>query len=136
MNLLKSHFTTFIFAFFLIHNSSGQDTLSTEDMIRDLYNVYITLGVKEGDYEICLKEKTEELCFSLIEKDSMNFVANNYLSLVYYNEAAKLSKVNNENDPRKKENLLIRRELLVKSSFYGRRAERGYEILLEGKRRQ
>jgi hypothetical protein len=69
---------------------------SDEKLIEYLYIVYFYEGFNNGMFDSCLLEKTESLCYRVLEKDSSNFHGNYYLSLIYYNEMAR---TDTNNDP-------------------------------------
>ncbi len=80
-------------------------------MVVSLYNVYYW----DDEKDPCLYEKTEELCLEILEKDSLNRVANYYLGLLYYNEAVF---INNSSEQLTSEQEQKARDLLAKSKVY------------------
>lgn len=114
------------------YGQETRDSLSTEKMIGHLYLVYFHETFYNDTFDPCLLEKAESLCFKLLEKDSLNLTANNFLSLIYYNEIARMDTVSSDNAEIK--------ELRVKTKYYRDRASRildakeGEKFLEEEKR--
>ncbi len=115
MKVMPRIFSLIVFLCFIgnstLYSQVSTEPMTKENMVVSLYNVYYW----DDEKDPCLYEKTEELCLEILEKDSLNRVANYYLGLLYYNEAVF---INNSSEQLTSEQEQKARDLLAKSKVY------------------